>query len=70
MVQGGVGKTIAAFAIIMIGAAMFLGKISWGLAISTAIGIGAIFGASTIVAALGGGEQTCVFVSVENTAAG
>lgn len=57
--QGSVGKSIAAFAIIFIGVSLFMGKVSWGLAISTAIGIGAIFGAASIVDALGAGSTSC-----------
>ena len=59
IVQGGVGRSIAEFAIIFIGISLFLGKVSWGVAIATVLGIGAIFGASTIVAGLGGGEGDC-----------
>lgn len=59
IMQGGVGKGIAAFAIIFIGVTLFMGKVSWGVAISTALGIAAIFGAGTIVEALGGGGATC-----------
>jgi type IV secretory pathway VirB2 component (pilin) len=59
IVQGGVGKSIAAFAIIFIGISLFLGKVSWGVAIATVLGIGAIFGASTIVEGLGAGGNSC-----------
>jgi type IV secretion system protein VirB2 len=43
------GKAIATIAIIVLGIGLFLGKLSWGIAIATAIGIGMIFGAGTIV---------------------
>ena len=56
LLTGALGKAIAAFAIMFIGVSLFMGKVSWGLAISTAIGIGAIFGAAGIVETLGGGE--------------
>ena len=59
IVQGGVGKSIAAFAIIFIGVSLFLGKVSWGVAIATVLGIGAIFGATTIVEGLGAGGGGC-----------
>jgi type IV secretory pathway VirB2 component (pilin) len=55
MLTGTIGKAIAAFAIIFIGVSLFMGKVSWGLAISTALGIGAIFGAAGLVTSLGGG---------------
>ena len=59
IVQGGVGRTIAAFAVIFIGISLFLGKVSWGVAIATVLGIGAIFGATTIVEGLGADQSSC-----------
>ncbi len=56
MLTGTIGKGVAAFAIMFVGISLFMGKVSWGLAISTALGIGAIFGAAGIVTALGGGD--------------
>ena len=56
MLTGTIGKGVAAFAIMFVGISLFMGKVSWGLAISTALGIGAIFGAAGIVKALGGGD--------------
>ncbi len=47
--QGGIGKGIATIAIVVLGIGLFLGKLSWPLAIATAIGIGLIFGAAGIV---------------------
>jgi len=47
--QGGIGKAIATIAIIVLGIGLFLGKLAWPLAIATAIGIGMIFGAASIV---------------------
>ena len=57
LVQGPVGKGIGTVAIIFLGVSLFLGKVSWGLAISTAIGIGFIFGAGGIVSAIGGVDK-------------
>ena len=57
MLTGTIGKAIAIFAIIFIGVSLFMGKVSWGLAISTAIGIGAIFGAAGIVGTLSGKDS-------------
>jgi len=56
IVQGKLGKGIAAFAIIFIGISLFMGKVSWGLAVSTALGIGAIFGAGSLVDTISGGS--------------
>lgn len=56
MLNGTIGKGVAAFAIMFVGISLFMGKVSWGLAISTALGIGAIFGAADVVSSLGGGD--------------
>lgn len=53
-VTGRIGKGIATLAVIFLGIGLFFGKLSWGLAIAIAIGIGGIFGASQIVDWLGG----------------
>ena len=47
--QGGIGKGIATVAIVVLGIGLFLGKLSWPLAVATAIGIGLIFGAAGVV---------------------
>ncbi len=47
--QGGIGKGIATIAIIVLGIGLFLGKLSWPLALATALGIGLIFGAAQMV---------------------
>ncbi len=54
LVTGNAGKAFAAFAIISLGIGFFTGKISWGLMIGVSMGIAAMFGAPTIVAALSG----------------
>ncbi len=56
IVTGNGGKAFAAFAIISVGIGFFTGKVSWGLMIGVAMGIAAMFGAPTIVAALSGGS--------------
>ena len=67
LVQGPVGKAIGMIAIIFLGISLFLGKVSWGLAISTAIGIGFIFGAGGIVAAIGGvDKEDCADSTLKN----
>lgn len=62
--QGGIGKGIATIAIIVLGIGLFLGKLSWPVAVATALGIGLIFGAAGIVSWIstgtgGGGAPTC-----------
>lgn len=51
--NGPVGAGIATLAIIVIGIGALMGKVSWGMAIIVGIGVGVIFGADTIVTALG-----------------
>ena len=54
VVTGKAGKTFAAFAIISAGIGFFTGKLQWGLLIALTLGIAAIFGSPTIVAAITG----------------
>ena len=54
LVQGGIGKSIAIVILISLAIALFLGKVSWGLALSTAVGFGLLFGAPTIINAITG----------------
>lgn len=51
---GPIGKAVATIAVVVLGIGLFLGKLSWGLAMATAIGIGLIFSANSIVNWLGG----------------
>ena len=57
LVTGTAGKAFAAFAIISVGIGFFTGKVSWGLLIGVAMGIAAMFGAPTIVAAISGSSE-------------
>ena len=57
--KGPLGKTFAVFAIVALGVAFFLGKVSWGTAIAIAMGIGAIFGAPPLVDLITGGNAVC-----------
>ena len=63
--QGAAGKTIATLVIISMAIGLFLGKITWGVAIAVAVGMGVLFGANTLVGFLsnttgGGGSVTDV----------
>lgn len=51
---GRIGQAIATLAILVIGIGALMGKVSWGMAIIVGIGVGVIFGAPSIVNALGG----------------
>lgn len=57
--NGPIGKTMALFAIVALGVGFFLGKVSWGTAIAIALGVGALFGAPTLVSLLTGGNKIC-----------
>jgi len=60
VLQGDVARGVAAFGIIFLGFSLFLGKISWGVALALGIGIGAIFGANQIVGLIAGdGTDAC-----------
>lgn len=55
---GTIGAGIATLAIIVIGIGALMGKVSWGMAIIVGLGVGVVFGAPSIVAALGA-TSTC-----------
>jgi type IV secretion system protein VirB2 len=57
LVGGNIGKALAIFAIVMVGFGFFSGKFSIALVIGITLGIGILFGAPKIIAALTG-EQT------------
>lgn len=54
---GSTGKAVATIAVIFLGIAAFFGKVTWGLALMFAVGIFAIFGASTIVNTIAEGND-------------
>ncbi len=58
-VTGRAGRGLATLAIIFLGIGAFFGKVNWGLAVMIAVGIGAIFGASTIAGIVAAGGGTC-----------
>lgn len=58
--SGGIGRGIATIAVIMVGIGLFMGKLSWGLAIAVAVGIGALFGAESIVGIISGDDASTV----------
>ena len=68
--QGATGKTIATLVIISMAIGLFLGKITWGVAIAVAVGMGVLFGANTLVGFLsntsGGGAVTDVCPQNDN----
>jgi type IV secretion system protein VirB2 len=56
--NGPIGAGIATIAIIVIGVGALMGKVSWGMAIIVGLGVGIIFGADSIIQALGA-TDTC-----------
>ena len=55
--QGNVGKTIAILVIISIAIGLFLGKITWGVAIAVSVGMGVLFGANSVVEFIAAGKS-------------
>ena len=59
-ITGGIGKTIAAFAVIALGGTFIAGKVAWSVLLTFAFAMGLIFGAPTIINMFAGGaDETC-----------
>lgn len=56
-ITGGVGKVISILILISMAIGLFLGKITWGLAIAVMVGMGLLFGASGIVDSIAKGAS-------------
>lgn len=56
---GPLGRALATLAIIMVGVGATLGKVSWGLAITVAVGISVMLGAPSLILALTGATSGC-----------
>ncbi len=56
---GPVGKTIAILIVMTVAISLFLGKITWGVAITIAVGMGLLFGSTQLVTLISGGENPC-----------
>lgn len=54
---GPIGKAVGMIALVALGIGIFLGKLSWPLALATALGITFIFSAGKIISWLSGGSQ-------------
>ncbi len=54
VLSGSVAKAVAVVALMSVGIGLFMGKVNWGVALTTATGVVVIFGASSIVGFLGG----------------
>ncbi|MDX2073889.1 MAG: TrbC/VirB2 family protein [Alphaproteobacteria bacterium] len=65
MVYGNLGRGLATLAVVIIGVGATLGKTSWGLAMTVAIGISVVFNAEYVVTKLmnsGSGTIVCDYV--------
>ena len=62
LLTGTIGSAVATIGIVVLGIGLFTGKLSWTTAIATALGIGIVFGAASLVSYLtptsGGGTVT------------
>jgi len=56
---GGIGKAISIIIVISLALGLFLGKVSWGMAIGVAAAMGALFGSRDLVALIAGGNKIC-----------
>jgi len=54
VITGGTGKAIAILIIVSLAISLFLGKVSWGMAIAVAVGMGILFGAEDMVGLISG----------------
>lgn len=50
--MGNIGRGLATLAVIALGVGALFGKVSWGLAVTVGVGIGAMFGAPLIITGL------------------
>jgi type IV secretory pathway VirB2 component (pilin) len=58
MLTGKVGKAIATIALIFLAFGLFVGKVTWGLAVSLGIAIATIFGADQLINIITGDAAT------------
>ena len=56
---GNIGRTIAILIVISLAIALFLGKVTWGVAIAVGVGMGVLFGAPGVVTLIAGGADPC-----------
>ncbi|AIF81305.1 type IV secretion system protein VirB2 [endosymbiont of Acanthamoeba sp. UWC8] len=52
---GNIGRSIAILIVISLAIMLFLGKVTWGVAIAVGVGMGILFGAPDVVQLLSGG---------------
>ena len=54
VISGNIGKTIAVLVVVSVAIGLFVGKITWGVAIAVAVGMGVLFGAQGLVGLISG----------------
>ncbi len=59
-ITGPIGQAVSTVAVIFIGIGLFMGKISWGLALGIAVGMAMLFGAESIVGWISGTGFRCI----------
>jgi type IV secretion system protein VirB2 len=62
-ITGGIGKVVSVLILISLAIGLFIGKLTWGVAISVMLGMGILFGAASVVdtiAGTSGGDATAV----------
>lgn len=64
---GPIGQAISTVAVIFIGIGLFMGKISWGLALGIAIGMAMLFGAENVVGWISGNTGLTCTDSIDVT---
>lgn len=57
-ISGPIGQTIAIVIVISLAIMLFLGKVTWGVAIAVAVGVGVLFGAKDLVNTITKGIST------------
>jgi len=67
-ITGGIGKVIAILILISMAIGLFIGKISWGLAIAVMVGMGLLFGAQGVVQVISGGDSNQNICNTDSTA--
>ena len=60
---GNIGKVISIIVLISLAIMLFLGKVSWGVAIAFAVAIGILFGATSLVTLFAGGGDPCAGIT-------
>ena len=56
-ITGGIGKVVSVLILISLAIGLFLGKLTWGVAISVMVGMGILFGAASVVDTIAGDQD-------------